>query len=213
MKKIDNHKTLEKIALKMEYLEAMVIPTNDVVVEDRVRLRCMIGCPHYGRGLKCPPYAPSIDEFRKMLNEYSFAMIIKIKPSEISEDLKSKYKMENDEEEPVRIWDQYHDADKISSQVWSDFSDYYKNSLMDLLELERAAFNLEYALATVFFGGRCMLCENCDVKNGVCSNPMISRFAAEAVGINLIKTAKNAGMELKFNPKGNPTPMAILLID
>lgn len=213
MKKTDNYKTLEKIALKMEYLEAMVIPTNDVVVEDRVRLRCMIGCPHYGRGLKCPPYTPSIDEFRKMLNEYSFAMIIKIKPSEISEDLKSKYKMENDEEEPVRIWDQYHDADKISSQVWSDFSDYYKNSLMDLLELERAAFNLGYALATIFFGGRCMLCEKCDVETGICRNPMIARFAAEAVGINLIKTAKNAGMGLKFNPKNNPTPMAILLID
>lgn len=213
MEKTDNCKTLEKIALNMEYPEARIIPASDVVVEDRVSLRCMIGCPHYGKGLKCPPYTPSTEKFRKMLNEYSFAMIIKIKPSEISEELKAKYKMENNEEESVRIWDQYHDADKISLQVWSDFSGYYKNSLMGLLELERAAFNLGYAFATVFFGGRCMLCEKCDVEKGICINPMIARFSAEAMGINLIKTAKNAGMDLKFNPKGNPTPMAILLID
>ncbi len=106
-------------------------------------------------------------------------MIIKIKPSKISEELKTKYNMENKREDSARLWDQYQDADKMSSMIWSDFSTYYKNSLMDLLELERAAFNLGYTLATVFFGGRCMLCEKCDVETGICRNPMISRFAAE----------------------------------
>jgi hypothetical protein len=89
----------------------------------------------------------------------------------------------------------------------------YKNSLMDLLELERAAFNLGYTFATVFFAGRCMLCEKCNVENGICKNPMIARFSAEAMGINLLKTAENAGMELKFSQDSSPTPMAILLID
>ncbi|PKL67819.1 MAG: hypothetical protein CVV28_03580 [Methanobacteriales archaeon HGW-Methanobacteriales-1] len=45
---------------------------------------------------------------------------------------------------------------------------------------------------------------------------MMSRFAAEAMGINMLKTAENAGMELKFCTEDNPTPitpMAILLID
>jgi predicted metal-binding protein len=54
------------------------------------------------------------------------------------------------------------------------------------------------------------------VENGICLNPMMARFAAEAMGINLLKTAKNAGMDLKFHTEWNSTlitPMAILLID
>jgi predicted metal-binding protein len=88
--------------------------------------------------------------------------------------------------------------------------------LMVLLELERAAFKQGYSLATAFFGGKCMLCEKCNVEGGVCLNPLMSRFASEAMGINLLKTAKNANMELKFSTSDNPvpiTPMAILLIN
>ena len=84
---------------------------------------------------------------------------------------------------------------------------------MDLLDLESAAFSLGYTFATVFFAGRCMLCEKCNVKEGICRNPIISRFSAEAMGINLLKTAKNAGIDLKFDLDSTPTPMAILLVD
>lgn len=213
MQEVNNYKTLEKVALERGYLDAKVIPADSVVVEDRVSLRCMIGCPHYGKGLKCPPYTPSTEKFRKILNEYRFAMVVKIKHYKISEDLKAKYNIENRKEDSVRLWDEYNDADKMSSMIWADFSKMYRDSLMDLLELERAAFNMGYTLATAFFGGRCILCEKCDVESGICHNPMIARFAAEAVGINLIKTAENAGMELKFNGEGDPTPMAVLLID
>lgn len=83
---------------------------------------------------------------------------------------------------------------------------------MVLLELERMAFKSGYTFATVFFGGCCRLCEKCNVNNGECQYPMTSRFASEAMGINLSKTAENAGMELKFNLKV-PTPMAVMLID
>lgn len=208
-----NHKHLCLMALEMGCPEAKVIPADNVVVEDRVRLKCMVGCPYYNQGLKCPPYTQGIDEFRKMLKDYSFAMVIKLKPQEISDEVMAKYKLGNDEKEYVRLRDQYDDVDKTSSRVWADFSGPYKNSLMDLLELERAAFNLGYTFATVFFAGRCMLCEKCNVENGICKNPMIARFSAEAMGINLLKTAENAGMELKFSQDSSPTPMAILLID
>lgn len=215
MQKIDNYKFLEKVALEQGYADAKVIPADYVVVEDRVRLRCMIGCPYYGKGLRCPPYTPSVDKFRKILGEYSFAMVVKLKPSEVSNELKTKYNI-NMGEKSSRLGDQYQDIDKISSMLWSDFSGHYRNSLMDLLELERAAFNKGYTFATVFFAGRCLLCEKCNVKSGLCRNPMIARFSAEAMGINLSKTAENAGMELKFHTEDNPnsiTPMAILLID
>jgi len=150
-----------------------------------------------------------------MLKEYNFAMIVKLKPSELSNGLKAKYNIDM-EEKSARLGDQYQDINKMSSSIWSDFSGHYKNSLMDLLELERAAFNRGYTFATVFFAGRCLLCEECDVKSGLCRNPVIARFSAESMGINLSKTAENAGMELKFHTEDNSnsiTPMAILLID
>ena len=213
MKKIENYKVLEKIALESGYIEVKIIPADKIVIEDRVRLKCTVGCPHYGQGLRCPPYTPSIDEFRKMVGDYNFAMVVKIKPQKIPDEVMVKYKLGKDEREGVKLRDQYEDADKISSSVWSDFASYYKESLMDLLDLESAAFSLGYTFATVFFAGRCMLCEKCNVKEGICRNPIISRFSAEAMGINLIKTAKNAGMGLKFGPDSTPTPMAILLVD
>ena len=45
---------------------------------------------------------------------------------------------------------------------------------------------------------------------------MTSRFSAEAMGINLLKTAQNAGMELKFSIGENIEDLntfAIILID
>jgi predicted metal-binding protein len=50
-----------------------------VVVEDRVVLKCKVGCNHYGKTLACPPYTPSAEEFRKIVSEYSYAMFMKFK--------------------------------------------------------------------------------------------------------------------------------------
>jgi len=214
MVKTDNYQALEKEALKLGCTEAKVIPADQIVVEDRVRLRCMIGCPTYGKNLRCPPYTPSVDSFRNILNDYSVAMVIRIKPPEISEILQDKYKPKNRGED--RFWDRYKDPDTAASATWSDFSEIYKSMLMVLLEVERAAFKQGYPLATGFFGGRCMLCEECNVKEGVCLNPVMSRFASEAMGINLSKTAENAGIQLQFKGEDDPsqiTLMAILLID
>jgi len=179
-----------------------------------VRLRCMIGCPTYGKNLRCPPYAPSVDSFRKILNDYTMAMVIRIKPPEISEELLEKYKPKGGEK--FRLWDRYENPVTVTSTIWTDFSQFYKSMLMVLLELEREAFKQGYPLATAFFGGKCMLCEKCNVDGGVCLNPLMARFASEAMGINLSKTAENAGMKLQFSTEDEPnpiTPMSILLID
>jgi len=214
MKKNEKYKFLEKAALELGCAEAKVIPADQIVVEDRVRLRCMIGCPTYGKNLRCPPYAPSVDSFRKILNDYTMAMVIRIKPPEISEELLEKYKPKGGEK--FRLWDRYENPVTVTSTIWTDFSQFYKSMLMVLLELEREAFKQGYPLATAFFGGKCMLCEKCNVDDGVCLNPLMARFASEAMGINLSKTAENAGMKLQFSTEDEPnpiTPMSILLID
>jgi predicted metal-binding protein len=209
MEKVDNYNFLEETALNLGFASAKVIHADQIAVESRVRLKCMV-CPYYGKNLKCPPYTPSIDEFRKMMNDYSIAMIVKFKTPEISEET-AKYGQKKGDE--VRLWNQ--DLNNLSPAIWADISNIYKNMLTDLLELERAAFNQGYAFVMAFFGGRCLLCENCDLDNG-CQNALMARFSAEAMGINVLKTAKNARMELKFPNEGNQspiTPIAILLID
>ena len=144
------------------------------------------------------------------MNDYSFAMVVKLKPREIPEETLAQYAPANYGED--RIWNRNPKRSKITS----DFSKLYRSSLVDLLELERDAFKRGYVFATAFFAGRCMLCEECNVENGECRNPTMSRPSAEAMGINLLKTAENAGMSLKFGTGDEltqMTPMAILLVD
>jgi predicted metal-binding protein len=52
---------LVKLALEKGAADAKIIPTNKVVVEDRVVLKCKVGCNHYGKTLACPPYTPSAE--------------------------------------------------------------------------------------------------------------------------------------------------------
>ncbi len=70
---------LVKLALEKGAADAKIIPTSKVVVEDRVVLKCKVGCNHYGKTLACPPYTPSAEEFRKIVGEYSYAMFMKYK--------------------------------------------------------------------------------------------------------------------------------------
>lgn len=209
MPKNDNYMVLEKFALDLGVAHAKIIPAEKVVIEDRVRLKCMV-CPYYGKNLKCPPHTPSIQEFREIVSEYNSAMIVKLKPPEISKKITGYGQKKGDD---ARLWNL--DLNNLSPAIWSDISDIYKTMLTDLLELERAAFNQGYAFAIAFFGGRCLLCEKCNLSNG-CQNALMARFSAEAMGINVLKTAENAEIELKFQNKGNKspiTPIAILLID
>ena len=58
---------LRTLALEMGAVDAKIIPANKVVVEDRIVLKCKVGCSHYGKTLACPPYTPTPEEFRKIV--------------------------------------------------------------------------------------------------------------------------------------------------
>ncbi|MBN2294587.1 MAG: hypothetical protein JXM70_19310 [Pirellulales bacterium] len=66
-----------------------------------------------------------------------------------------------------------------------------------LLDLEKKAGMLGYYYATSFIGGSCKLCPNgCDEEK--CRFPHLSRRPLEAVGIDVVETAKKCGVEIKF---------------
>ncbi len=180
-----DYKFLVEKALELGCEEAKIIPADQVAVENRVRLKCIAGCPTYGKNLRCPPYTPSVDEFRKILSEYSYAILLKIKGPETS-----------------------------TGDLPNYFS-YYQDKINILLELEKEAFEEGYNFTTSFFAGSCKLCQECNVS-GDCMNPVTARYSMESMGINVFKTAENAGMELEFDTQNLPpeiTLVALLLVD
>ncbi|MGA9141899.1 MAG: DUF2284 domain-containing protein [Methanocella sp.] len=64
-----------------------------------------------------------------------------------------------------------------------------------------------------FVNGLCKLYEKCNLENGICLHPNMARIPEHAVGINMKKTAAEAGMAITFPIGQTPEPMAILLID
>lgn len=188
--------------------DAKVILASDIVVENRVPLKCRAGCIGYGRKLTCPPYVPTPDEFREVLAEYRYALLVKfISPAHAEPDvICSIYKYWLDPDAPA-------DKKEKATQFWKDHFDGTGAFAPLMLELERLAFNAGNPFALAFVNGSCRLCETCNVKGGVCLHPTQARIPEHAVGVNMVRTAERAGMPIRFPVQGHPELMAVLLID
>jgi len=195
-------------ALELGAIDAKVISAADVCVEDRVRLKCRVGCVGYGKKLMCPPHVPTVDEFRNILAEYNHALLVKFRSPAEADDATALATYRNwlDPEAPA-------EARANATKFWADYFGDSKRILLAMLELEKAAFNEGHTFAIAFVNGSCRLCEKCNVENGVCLHPNMARMSEHAVGINMKKTAKDAGMPLQFPIGRYPEPMCLLLID
>ena len=199
---------LKKDALEMGATDAKIVTTDNIYVENRVTLKCQIGCINYGKKLTCPPNVPTANEFRDILNEYQYALLVKFKSPAKADDclIDSIYKSWVDPNAP-------EDLKEKADTFWGDYADYNKEIHNTMLGLEKAAFNNGYTFALAFVNGPCRLCNVCNTKGEECIYPSMARISEHAVGVNIKKTAKEAGMELKFPISGHPEPMTILLID
>ncbi len=199
---------LIKLALENGATDAKIIPTSKVVVEDRVVLKCKVGCNHYGKTLACPPFTPSAEEFRKIVSEYSYAMFMKYKSTaEASPEVLAKLMVaETDTTVSKEIKEK-------AAKFWQDWKDDKRKMLESVVGLEKAAMNKGYSLAISFISGHCQLCEKCNTETSICRNPNLARWSEDAVGVNVKKTAANAGISVTFPFAKNPESFAILLID
>jgi len=199
---------LIKLALQNGATDAKIIPTSKVVIEDRVVLKCKVGCNHYGKTLACPPYTPSAEEFRKIVSEYSYAMFMKYKSSaEASPEVLAKLMVA---ETDITV---SKDIKEKAAKFWQDWKDDKRKMLESVVGLEKAAMNKGYSLAISFISGHCQLCEKCNTETRICRNPNLARWSEDAVGVNVKKTAANAGISVTFPFAKNPESFAILLID
>lgn len=70
-----NHKKLELLFNEHGYVDFKWIPTQDIVVAQWVRMKCMYGCSHYGKAATCPPNVPSVPECERLFSEYEEAVV------------------------------------------------------------------------------------------------------------------------------------------
>jgi predicted metal-binding protein len=155
--------------------EVKLIYASDVIVDERVRLKCQIPiCETYGKNLMCPPFMPSVAEFRAALARYDRALILQLKVP-----LRKKPKGKTREIfDPARV-------------------------LHELVNMgERLCFEAGFRFATGLIGGCCRLCKECVAveMEGFCRHPFRARTSMEAMGIDVIATAEKADIPLSGFP-------------
>jgi predicted metal-binding protein len=205
--KLEEFEFLRKYVLELGATDARVIPTSKVVVEDRVVLKCKVGCNNYGKTLACPPYTPSAGEFRKIVAEYSYALFMKfVSKAEADPELQKLLSKTDtsslDKESKAKI-----------DEFWAAWKNDKKEMLTAVVKVEKEAMRKGYSLAIGFVSGSCQLCDKCNTDTRICAHPDMARMSEDAVGVNVKKTAKNAKIEFIFPFPKNPASFAILLID
>ena len=63
-------------ALEMGIDEAKVIGPSSVATAEWVRMKRRFGCANFGKGLCCPPYTPTPDITRKVIDSYQKAILL-----------------------------------------------------------------------------------------------------------------------------------------
>jgi predicted metal-binding protein len=199
---------LSTLALELGASETKVVPATEVIVENRVVLKCRVGCKHYGKTLMCPPYSPSVEEFRKILSEYSYVLLFKFKSkTELTPDV-AKLLSKNDNDPAL--------SEEMREKIrlfWASWKQDKLQLLKMVRHLEREAMNKGYSMAVGFTTGSCMVCEKCNLEQKICLHPSQARYTAQSVGVNIKQTLEKAGIPIPFPMKGAPETFGMVLID
>jgi predicted metal-binding protein len=168
MKELINQ--LQKEALRLGATQAKLIPISSIVVDERVRLKCLIPlCDKYNQHLMCPPHLPSVEEFQKSLKNYSKALFVQLAFEK--EGIVSKAEMRR-----------------------------YGLSLQKIIhQLEKKALFFGFPLAAGLIGGACKLCRICVGPVGLCRHPLMAKPSIEGMGVDVIQTAKKIGIPFDFS--------------
>jgi predicted metal-binding protein len=199
---------LRTLALEMGAVDVKIIPAEKVVVEDRIVLKCKVGCSHYGKTLSCPPYTPTPEEFRKIVKDYSYALFMKFE-SKATADRELAKHLSKPVDDPTIS----EDIREKLREFWAAWKADKLQMLSTVHAIEKAAMNKGYPLAVGLVSGHCQLCEECTLDRATCVYPTKARYSEDAVGVNVKATAKNADIKAKFPFDKKPASFALVLID
>jgi predicted metal-binding protein len=173
----DHLERYRKKAIELGASKAAVIKAEDIIVDERIPLKCQIPrCFGYGAGAHCPPNTLKPKELKELLASYKWAiMFIKDVPPEVI----------------VR------DKETIKERI-----DAYQNVYKIVSEVESMAFYDGHYLAFGFAAGSCRhtFCsrqETCQAMEGKkCRFSILSRPSMEAVGMDVYKMVTAAGWDI-----------------
>ena len=194
---------------------AAPLPAASVVVDERVRLKCRVPrCSSYGRNLMCPPHVPGPDETRAALARYSDVLLVQqdipVTQAQVDDALEGKTYAESRAGDGAGSAASGGNGGGCDNEIVVSQNAFAK--LMSALESE--AFKLGYRFAAAFAGGDCVLCEVCEgIEDGVCRHPFEARPSAEAVGVDVIATARAAGLDIEMPAVDCASWTGMLLID
>ena len=184
--------------------KAVAIQASDVVIDERVRMKCLVPtCSFYGNNLLCPPNLMAVEEFRKIVDQYSTAVLIRLPssskpvPPEISG--------------VISLNDLWRKIDPRKNSRKKDINpaiDYFgdlkasQEKLYKIIEsMEAGSLAAGHRFATGFAAGGCLLCDRCvgPKSNEPCRHPFRARPSMEAMGIDVVGTAEKAGLQVDFS--------------
>ena len=169
-----------ELALESGASDAVIIPAGEVIVDERVRLKCLVPrCLRAGETPNCPPNAPDLDLIRRALSHFSWAVLFKC------------------DVEPLEDYAPGSGKTKAEKRRVLSF---HRQSSDVVYALERQAYKDGYHLAMGFGGGSCkdylcqgMICQFLD--SGRCRFPHRARPAMEAMGIDVVSLINKVGWE------------------
>lgn len=171
-------KKYERMAVELGATDAKIISTDMVVIDERVRAKCIYPkCEYYGTNAHCPPHAPDLDWMRKLVNSYKYAIFLRSRV-------------------PIEILA----AERTPKQL-ADYKAVRKKAFETIGKIESAAFYDGYYLAVGFGCGTCKLIfcadNDCKVLKGQsCAGSHRSRASMEAVGMDVYKLATKVGWDI-----------------
>ena len=187
------------VAVEAGATTAKIVPSHKVVTDERVRLKCEVPrCSGYGQYLTCPPHVMPVEDFSRILSLYEWCLLVQVEATDINSGDKS----------PGRI-------DRTVLGENEALHRPYKLKLLEVVErVEAAAFKKGMRFATGLVGGSCVLCERCveDKFSGACRYPFRARPAMEGVGIDVFKTARNAGLPIHLSSSNNVLWTGLVLL-
>lgn len=169
-----------ELALQSGASGAVCIPASDVIIDERVRLKCVVPrCIRAGETPNCPPYAPDLDLIRRALGRFSWAILLKCNVA------------------PIEAYAPGSGTTKAEQRRVLSF---HQKSGEVVHALERQAYKDGYYLAMGLGGGSCKdyLCQGqiCQfLDSGRCRFPHRARPAMEAMGIDVVALINKVGWQ------------------
>jgi predicted metal-binding protein len=175
-KDLERYRTM---ALEMGAADAAIIPSKEILIDERVRAKCMFPrCRSYGTSMNCPPFAPDLDFTRRLVAKYRSAVLFCVKGSR----------------------EHFAGEDQAKFQKEKDETKFLFNRICS--ELESRAFYDGYHLSLAFGHGTCkslwcpdVPCAGLETGKG-CRFPLKSRSSMEAVGMDVFTMAARRGWEI-----------------